>query len=395
MFDRSPQTSPPDYTPRVVWLIPSLQGGNYWHPVLSKFTQRFTSTLVYTAQWSGYSTGFENKFAVEVIGEHKLVKAQSTTGYDRNFIILSPQIIIHLLKFKPDVIFTNGFSLWTLLSLLFKPIGKWRVVIAYEGSAPNIDCQDARFRTFCRRIMAKWADASISNSQAGKLYLTEVLGARSELVFARPYEVPVATALLQQMQTADLEQLRLLPQPIFLFIGQVIARKGIECLLQACATLKAWGRNDYSLLIIGEGEQRQELEAFSQEYDLPVKWLGWVDYGSLGHYFQIADVFVLPTLEDTWGMVVLEAMAFSKPILCSTGAGASELVIEGQNGYLFEPENIEELAKAMYRCMDGVDLTQMGTASQQLIAQHTPAAAAKFLTDVTSFAYGRSEVTRL
>ncbi|PAX54860.1 glycosyltransferase family 4 protein [Brunnivagina elsteri] len=394
MFEQTPQKSQQDDNYRVAWLIPSLRGGNYWHPVLSEFTRQFTKTLVYTAQWSGYAAGFENEFVVEVIGEQRLFKAQSTEGYNRNFIILSPKVIIHLLKFKPDVIFTNGFSLWTLLSILFKPIGKWRVTIAYEGSAPNIDCRDSQFRTFCRRIMAKWGDAFVTNSKAGKLYLTEVLGAQPELVFAQPYEVPVSAALLQQVQNSHPEQLRLLPKPIFLFVGQLIPRKGIRCLLKACATLKTRGRNDYTLLIIGEGEQRQELEAFSKEQDLPVKWLGWVDYGSLGNYFKVADVFVLPTIEDTWGMVVLEAMVFSKPILCSTGAGASEMVIEGENGYLFEPENIEELAKSMCRFMDGSDIAHMGSISQKLIAQYTPKAAAKFLADVTYFAFGSCEVTR-
>jgi glycosyltransferase involved in cell wall biosynthesis len=378
---------------RIAWLIPSLKGGNYWHPVLSEFTKVFRQTIVYTAQWSGYASGFEEAFVVEVVGEHKLVKARSAKGYDRNFIRLSPKIVFNLLQFKPDLIFTNGFSVWTLISLLLKPVGKWRVAIAYEGSAPNIDCRDSQFRTFCRHVMVKFTDAFITNSQSGKLYLTQILGAQSERVFARPYEVPVSSALLQ-FQNPLPEWLRSQPKPIFLFIGQLIPRKGIEYLLKACANLKASGIKEYTLLIIGEGEQRHELETFSQEHDLPVKWLGWIDYCSLGSYFKVADVFVLPTIEDTWGMVVLEAMAFGKPILCSKGAGASELVVEGESGYLFEPENIEDLAQAMRCFVNRPDLiTVMGKTSQELIAQYTPGAAAEFLAKVTYFACSSHEVT--
>jgi glycosyltransferase involved in cell wall biosynthesis len=234
--------------------------------------------------------------------------------------------------------------------------------------------------------MVKLADAFITNSQAGKLYLTKVLSVQTSQVFARPYEVPFSEALLQQIQDNELQSLQSLPKPIFLFIGQLIPRKGLECLLEACVMLKQQGYNNYTLLIIGEGEQRKELEAFSKAQSLPVQWVGWIDYDSLGAYFKQSDVFVLPTIEDTWGMVILEAMTFGKPILCSKGAGASEMVIEGENGYLFEPEDIEGLAKAMGHFLDNPQLiSSMGLSSQTAIAQHTPEEAAKFLAGVISF----------
>lgn len=147
----------------------------------------------------------------------------------------------------------------------------------------------------------------------------------------------------------------------------------------------------YTLLIVGDGAQREELEVFSQNKGLAdcVKWEGWVSYHHLGNYFRRADVFVLPTLEDTWGMVILEAMTFGKPILCSKWAGASELVVKGENGYVFEPQDPEKLAELMRRFIDDPDLSvSMGHKSQQLIAQHTPEAAAQFLAEVTSFALG-------
>jgi Glycosyltransferase len=58
-------------------------------------------------------------------------------------------------------------------------------------------------------------------------------------------------------------------------------------------------------LIVGKGDQREELEAFIKERDFEeqVIWAGWVEYGNLGSYFQQADVFVFPTFEDVWGMV--------------------------------------------------------------------------------------------
>lgn len=102
-------------------------------------------------------------------------------------------------------------------------------------------------------------------------------------------------------------------------------------------------------------------------------------------YFLEADVFVFSTLEDTWGMVVLEAMAFGKPILCSKWAGACEMIVEGENGYIFEFYPSEGIANAMRDLIDCPEkLVFMGQKSQQLIAEHTPEEAAKLIADVNS-----------
>jgi glycosyltransferase involved in cell wall biosynthesis len=84
-------------------------------------------------------------------------------------------------------------------------------------------------------------------------------------------------------------------------------------------------------------------------------------------------------------MVVLEAMVMGKPILCSKWAGASELVIDGENGYCFDPYETEQLAQLMGRFIDNPELAvRLGDNSQQLMRQYTPEAAAQFLAKVTS-----------
>ncbi|MBD2773265.1 glycosyltransferase [Iningainema tapete] len=376
---------------RVAWLFPSMRLGSYWHPVLSKFTQNFKNTIVYTGEWPGFTTGYEETFTVEVVGKTKRIQtSQSPLGYNPGFDLVSPEIISHLFKFKPQVIFANAFSLWSLLAVLFKSFGGWQIVIAYEGSTPTVDACNSTLRIFLRRIITRFADAFITNNQRGKLYLTNILKAKENLVFVRPFEVPDVKAMSARL--GDFEIIRLKSQhPIFLFIGQVIPRKGIHLLLEACVLLKKQNFYDYTLIIIGDGEQRNDLELFTQQHGLQtcVKWLGWLDYSVLSAYFQMADVFVFPTLEDTWGMVVLEAMAFGKPILCSKWAGACEMVVEGENGYVFDPHNPEHLAKLMKYFIENPSLgTSMGYQSKQLISQHTPEAAATFLSEVVDVVLG-------
>lgn len=376
---------------RVAWLFPSLALGNYWHPVLSEFVKVYPQTTVYTGNWPGFSPGFENSFTVKVVGEMTFVDtAKSKTGYNQGFINASPAIASELLHFKPDVIFTSAFSIWTVFALLLKPLGRWRVVIVYDGSSPIVDYRDSKLRTSLRRLLSRFTDAFITNSLTGKAYLTEFLGVNPRIVFTRPYQVPDTTALLKQTEMVNLDFSQL-PRPVFLFTGQVIPRKGVAQLLQACKILRDRGCSHYTLLIVGNGEQRQQLETFCQLEELTdcVRWLGWVNYGQLGAYFHSADVFILPTLEDVWGMVILEAMTFAKPILCSKWAGASEMVIEGENGLLFDSSQPEEIAAAMARLINQPELIhRLGQRSEELIVHHTPVNAAQFLTKVTSTVIG-------
>ncbi|MBE9166056.1 glycosyltransferase family 4 protein [Pleurocapsales cyanobacterium LEGE 06147] len=354
---------------------------------MSSLTKLFPQTTVFTSCWFGFASGLENSFKVEVVGKRKVIAiTKASTSYGNNFTYLPLNIVGRLLKFQPDIIFSNSFGIWTLLALLFKPLGKWRVVIAYEGSSPGVDYRNSALRIALRQAMVRASDACITNSQAGKAYLLEILKAKPERVFAHPYEVPATNSPSKEITEIKLDIPRL-KRPIFLFVGGIIPRKGLHLLLQACTFLKQQGYNNYTLLIVGDGLQQEELQNYSQQNDLTdsVKWVGRVDYDSVGAYFALADVFVLPTLEDTWGMVVLEAMVMGKPILCSKWAGASELVIDGDNGYCLDPYETERLAQLMRYFIDNPELAaRLGENSQKLMSQYTPEAAAQFLAKVTS-----------
>ncbi|MGV0026189.1 glycosyltransferase family 4 protein [Phormidesmis priestleyi] len=377
---------------KVAWLFPSLALGSYWHPVFSQFTQRIKQTKIFTGDWTGFAPGFENTFTVEIVGETKFISTEADTGkYVRNITVASPQIIQHLLRFKPDVIFASGFSVWTLLALLLKPIASWRVIVAYEGCSPAFDFLDDPIRLFFRRRMIQFTDACITNSDAGQTYLIDVLKTQPERVFARPYEVPDAAALLGRIKEQEPAALKEAPRPVFLFVGQLIPRKGLHLLIEACAVLRSWGYQDYTLVVVGDGSDRHQLEILSRDRELDnIRWEGWVAYDELGSYFCNADVFILPTLEDTWGMVVLESMVFGKPVLCSNHAGAVEMVADGENGYVIDPNDSKQLADRMSQFIKDPDLAKkMGERSQQMIEKYEPESVAEFLTQVVKFAHKR------
>jgi glycosyltransferase involved in cell wall biosynthesis len=374
--------------PRIAWLLPV--AWFYWQPFLSEFAQLFPDTQIFTGLWPGFAQGLENSFAVTQLGRMTFIEtAQNATGYGSGFTYLSPRIVGALLRFRPQVVFADSFRIWTILALLLKPLGGWRVILAYEGSSPGVDYRGSALRLWLRRLMVRGSDAYITNSQAGATYLSEVLGADADRIFARPYEVPDIQPMLADPTGFQPSQSR----PLFLFVGHTVPRKGLPGLLEACLLLQKQGFTNYQVVAVGDGEQREELIEFVRSHGLEgqVSLPGRVEYGQLGAYFVQADVFVFPTLEDTWGTVVLEAMLFAKPVLCSRWAGTAELIREGENGSVFDPYYPEQLAERMRGFIERPEQAEiMGYHAKQDMAVYTPAAIAQSLSKVVEVALNRN-----
>ena len=371
---------------RVAWLIPSAASGAHWEPIWSEFLNVFQHTTFYTTTvWKEFDAEAPYAKAVKILGKvQPFLVNKKAVGYQHGLMYLPLNIVAHLLRSKPNIVITNAFSLWSIVAILLKAILGYKVIILYEGSSPNSDLKDSKIRSIARRLLSPFADAYIANNRGAQRYLQEYLKVDSTKIFCRSYLVPSKERLLSDQtadQTADQPLPTELKRPIFIFIGQLVFRKGIQQLLQACSHLTAQGYNAFTLLIVGDGKERETLQQQVKALglDVQVVWMGRRSYGSLGMYLKQSDVFVFPTLEDSWGMVVLEAMSFGKPILCSDRAGVAEFVLEGENGHLFDPYAPETLAALMQKFIEQPEsIAAMGEKSQQLIATHTPELVADF-----------------
>ncbi|MBY7734785.1 glycosyltransferase [Francisella philomiragia] len=121
----------------------------------------------------------------------------------------------------------------------------------------------------------------------------------------------------------------------FLYVGRLSAIKNLERLVQVFNNLK-----DYSLTIIGEGEQREYLQKIASSN---IIFKPAIDNKKLKNEFLSHDVFVLPSLVEPWGLVVEEAFYFGLPVIISQNCGARDIVKDNINGYWIDPENIDEL----------------------------------------------------
>ena len=376
---------------RVAWLFPSLARGSYWHPVLSAFTADCPNTIIFTGNWPGFAPGLENDFKVKVVGKYRYIKTAGE-GCERTIQVLPVMVALDLIKFKPHAIFSAAFSMWTVLAFALKPWMRWKIIIIYDGSSKTVDVIDSSWRLFFRRMLTKRASAFITNSISGKAYLVKHLKAKNDLVYHRPYEVPDLSLLMtisgSEKCRQRLEQVR---HPLFLFVGQIVKGKGLQHLFEALLILKNWGYKYFTLMVIGDGPQRSELDHWIRDNGLieHVIWIGWLEYGNLGFYFQSVDILVFPTLADVWGMVVLEAMLFGKPILCSKFAGAADLVMNGENGFVFDPASHKQLAEFMRRFIDDPRLiNEMGNKSKQMMKPFTAQTAANHLIHILRIVVG-------
>lgn len=371
---------------RIALLFPTVELGTYWKPVLKNLAQISQQVILYTGRpWAGFDPDDPDNTTVEVVGEAvRVTTSEEKTDYSGGYLVLSSAIIGRLLKFKPNVIIASAFSIWTMLAIIFKPIGGWRIILAWDGSSPNVDFRNSKPRLLVRQIMTRFIDTFITNNEAGKAYFCEYLGVDSQNITVKPYLVPDTETLLSRSTAPLLANLDL-PSPVFLYVGRIEERKGIHLLLQSCNILHQAGLK-FTLVIIGKGQQREELVTYCRDHNLGdcVQWIGWVDYEQLGTYFRQADIFVFPSLEDIWGMVVLEAMAFGKPVLSSKWAGATELVVHGQNGWVCDPHNPIEMAGLMQKAIEQAELIPiMGNAAKETMTRHTPQAVAEFLAEIS------------
>jgi glycosyltransferase involved in cell wall biosynthesis len=133
-----------------------------------------------------------------------------------------------------------------------------------------------------------------------------------------------------------------------LFVGQLIERKGIFILLEAIEKLLETHQS-FHLSIIGSGILKDDIQQFIKAKNLQnvVELLGVIDSQNVHKYIAQADLLILPSVFDGWGIVVNEALQSGIPVLVSDQCGAKELINHGKNGVIFKANNLNDLKEKL------------------------------------------------
>jgi len=179
-----------------------------------------------------------------------------------------------------------------------------------------------------------------------------------------------------------------------LFVGRFEERKGLIHLLRAVRVLRREGRDDVRLLVVGGGPQEREVRRYVMTRHLQgVEFLGRVSDDEKAQLFRTADVFVSPaTGRESFGIVLLEAMAAGTPIVCSDIHGYKGVLKRGEQGLLVPPGDKVALAEAIARILDDPDLAaRMGESGRARAAEFSWRGVARRVDDYYGFVIRRLE----
>lgn len=197
-------------------------------------------------------------------------------------------------------------------------------------------------------------------------------GAKKEKLIRFPFSSLLREDILerptpQEEKLAIRRRLGMTEKNIVLAVGQFIPRKGFDILLKAAADLLP----DTGVYIVG-GEPTEEYRELAKKTgDTKVHFAGFCQKDTLKQYFLAADVFVLPTREDIWGLVINEAMGYGLPVITTDRCVAGvELVENSVNGYLIPAEDPAALAEKTNAVLNA-DCIALGKASLEKIRHYT------------------------
>ena len=161
-------------------------------------------------------------------------------------------------------------------------------------------------------------------------------------------------------------------QPVALFLGRLDDEKRINVLLEAVAML-----TDHPILrveLVGDGGERENLENLATKLGIAdrVKFLGHVKDDELPGIYERCTVFVMPSIAELQSIATMEAMASGRPVIGADAMALPHLVHDGDNGYLFEPNNSSDLAEKLRLVLeaDEAELARMSENSLHLIQAH-------------------------
>ena len=277
--------------------------------------------------------------------------------------------VIEWLKKGYDKIIIGGYSSPTaMLAMAWLRLHRIPFYMSVDGGLIR---EDSRPKYLFKKLLVTAATEWLSSGK----YTTDFLvhyGAKREKVHEYPFSSLLAedireTVVSEEEQQALRSELGIEEKKMVLTVGQFIPRKGFDILLRAAASLDA----DTGIYLVG-GEPTEEYLQMVQDLNLKnVHFVGFAKKERLALYYKAADLFVLPTREDIWGLVIGEAMAYGLPVITTDRCVAGlELVEENVSGHIIPVENVQALADNI-QAVFAAGSKKMGAAALESVRRYT------------------------
>jgi len=321
-----------------------------------------------TRPWTVDCSGFEHEFLSEW--------SIPVGGKDRARYRVNTSIFRRLAETNPDACVVAGYNHFTTQAAIVNSIATrtpWCLM-----SESHINKKRGRLRVFLKRALLgpilRTMGAAMVTGTLARRYM-ESMGVAPDRIFIVA-NTPDVTALRKaaernRPQRQQLQgRLGVGGKRVILFVGRLLEEKGLRTLFEAYETARS-RRSDLALVIVGDGPRRRDYEALAEHRGLwDVRFAGFRPQDELPEIYAAADLFVLPSLVEPWGVVVNEAMASGLPVVLSDQVGASaDLVEQGGNGFVVPVGNSAALAeKILDAFSNDARRREMGTRSLEIIS---------------------------
>jgi glycosyltransferase involved in cell wall biosynthesis len=269
------------------------------------------------------------------------------------------RILLEIKKTNPDIVHIQSIS--TALPGLFSKIALKKPFIVWaQGS--DIYLPD-KFTKLISKIVLKNASTVIALSKDMKTKMNDIYKREDTVILPNGIELAKFQNICPRKQNDKTKSI--------IFVGTLRPVKGVKYLIEAMNIIHE-NLPDTKLLIVGDGPDREKLKRLVQELNLQscTHFAGKVSNEEIPEYMAQADLFALPSLSESFGIVNIEAMASGLPIITTNVGGLPEIVINGKNGFLVEPKNSKALAEKVILLLNDIDLCKKISAANKLTAEN-------------------------
>lgn len=262
------------------------------------------------------------------------------------------QVLLTALRYDFDIVHAHFPFPAGIYGVLLSAIKRRPLIITSHGAfVDNLDQHNHVVRKAVKFALRR-ADRLIAVGQEHSLNVTrasDIPSSQMDIINMGVYIQPERPEQTQARIQLGLQQ----STCYILFIGNLIHRKGVDLLLHALAELKS--TYDFRLIIGGSGPLKEDLEELTRQLDLAecVQFTGIIEHDNVYKWFAAANVCVVPSRKEPFGIVPLEAMACRTPVIASNTGGLSENIQHGVNGLLFDVDDKDSLKRQLQQFFEG------------------------------------------
>ncbi len=312
-------------------------------------------------------------YDVKWLGER--AKTRTPGGF---WSLVCPEVWAAIRDGRFDAVWLHGYA-YASYVLAFTA-AKWHGIPVLVRTETHLGLTRNSLRRWIRDTVLSFAyrfvDAFLAIGTANREYYRS-LGVPESKIFDVPYTVDndrfIAAASISDVERAEIRCRFGLPMdaPIVIFASKFMPRKHPEDVVRAMRIVQENGVHA-SLLMVGTGEMEQTLRELCTSLGLKdFAFAGFVNQAELPRVLAASDVFVLPSENEPWGLIVNEAMCAGLPVVVGEQVGCvRDLVEDSVNGTSVAAGDVPDLANALERLLtDGELRTQMGSLSRTKIRQ--------------------------